>query len=114
MGKPPDKALDLSGNYLQPPKSGGVMHGVGVIVGVLVLVGGPGCVAVGVRVGVAVFGDGLVGLGVLVDDEGVLVGGDGVSVSGGFGVRVWVGVNVAVCWGVGDGVEVDGNGPLGG
>jgi hypothetical protein len=64
------------------------MQGVGVMVGVFVLVGGPGGVAVGVRVGTGVDGDGLVGVGVFVLGTLVPVGGMGVSVSGGLGVRV--------------------------
>jgi hypothetical protein len=79
-----------------------------------VLVGGPGRVGVVVRVGVDVRGTELVGVGVLVLGAVVLVGGTGVLVSGGFGVRVGVDVRVAVARGVGDGVEVAGSGPVGG
>lgn len=90
------------------------MHGVGVMVRVGVLVGGDGLVAVGVRVGVEVTGEGFVGVGVFVVGTLVPVGGTAVAVSGGFGVRVGVRVGVAVCKGVGEGVDVAGNGPSGG
>lgn len=101
---------------MQPPRSGGVMQGVGVIVRVGVLVAGAGFVGVGVRVGVLVLGTELVGVrvGVLVIGTVVAVGGSGVSVSSGLGVRVGVRVGVAVYTGVGEGVEVAGRGPAGG